>query len=372
MKELLIQTKGDTPALALVKDRRLVAYWPLEAQLVLAAGAIYKGRVGRVMKNLNALFVTLTKGVEGFLPLSEARGTQPRPGDSLLVQIKRPPQGKKAAYLTQDISLPGRFCMLLPYGNYAHASKRSEHRQAMKRRAQGLRPEGMGLVLRSKAEQATDEEIQAEIARLQADWEALLQKESSASAPMLMAPAPGILERILMDETALPERVITDDEKTADQLPFPGLIHPDPFGLYNVLTQLRQALRRRVYLPSGGLLVLDPTEAALVIDVNTAQDSKRAGDAYLRTNLEAAAEIARLLRLRRAGGMILIDFIDMDTDAQRLQVQQALETALRADSVKTEVLGFTRLGLMEMTRKKTDAPLPAQRLHEEDTTTNDA
>lgn len=372
MKELLIQTNGDTPAMALVKDRRLVAYWPLKQQLDLAAGAIYKGRVGRVMKNVNALFVTLTKGVEGFLPFSQLRGEQPRPGDSLLVQIKRPPQGKKAAYLTQDISLPGRFCMLLPYGNYAHASKRSEQRQAMKRRAQSLRPEGMGLVLRSKAEQAADEEIQAEITRLKVQWNALLQKEPAASPMTLIAPAPGILERLVMDEEPLPERVITDDEKTAAQLPFPSLIHPDPFGLYNVLTQLRQALRRRVYLPSGGLLVLDPTEAALVIDVNTAQDSKRAGDAYLRTNLEAAAEIARLLRLRRAGGMILIDFIDMDTDAQRKQVQQALEMALKEDPVKTEVLGFTRLGLMEMTRKKTDAPLLAQRLHEEDTTTNDA
>ncbi|NLX83747.1 MAG: ribonuclease E/G [Clostridiales bacterium] len=372
MKELLIKTRGDQPALALMKDRRLLEYWPLTQDTKWASGAIYKGRVCRVMNSLNALFVTLAPGVEGFLPFLEVRSEQPRPGEAVLVQIKRPPQGKKAAYLTQDISLPGRYCMLLPYSDYAHASKRAAHRQAMKRRAQQLRPSCMGLVLRSKAELAQDAEIKAEIARLQSDWDELMQKESASSAPALLRPAPKVLDQLLMDEEELPSRVITDDESAAKGLPFPSVIHSDPFSLYNVLTQLKQALRRRVYLPSGGLMVLDPTEAALVIDVNTAKDSKRAGDLLLRTNLEAAAEIARLLRLRRAGGIILIDFIDMDTDAQREQVQKALEMELAQDRVKTEILGFTRLGLMEMTRKRADAPLPAERLCKEETTADDA
>ncbi len=135
------------------------------------------------------------------------------------------------------------------------------------------------------------------------------------------------------------------------------MLHEDPFGLYEVNRQLEQSLKRRVYLPSGGNVVLDQCEAALLIDVNSANDTRGEGGTALRVNLEAAGEIARLLRLRRAGGIILIDFIDMRDDAQRARVADALKSALREDRAITEVLGFTRLGLLEMTRRRADAPL---------------
>ena len=367
MKELLLRTKGDTPALALTKDRRLLEYWNLDEDLAFKAGAVYLGRAGRVMKSLQALFVTLAPGVEGFLPFDELAGApRPEPGQALLVQVKKPPQGGKAAYLTCDIALPGRYAMLLPRGSHAAASKRVPDKQAMKQLARRLCPEGMGLVLRASAAAAEKDAIAAEIARLKTDWQDLLDRAGRAAAPALLTPAPGILARLLRDERELPEQVITDDERAARGLGLPTRVHPDPFGLYGVEQQLHQALRRVVRLPSGGQLVLDPCEAALLIDVNTAQDGKKAGDLMLRTNLEAANEIARLLRLRRAGGIILIDFIGMDTEAQRAVVQSALEEALKEDRITSEVLGFTRLGLMEMTRKKAEPKLPAQRLAEND------
>lgn len=362
MSEIALRSRGPSPALALLAERRLVEYWPLDEDLSLMAGAIYQGRAGRVMKSLGALFVTLAPGIEGFLPFDELAGAaRPAPGDSLLVQIKKPAQGSKAAYLTCDVTLPGRYAMLLPRGSAAHASKRVQDRQALRALARRLCPDGCGLVLRANAEDVDKGLIQSEIASLQAQWQALVAEAQTGSAPRLLQGAPDALTRLLTDERQLPKRILTDEAKAAQGYGLPIQEFEDPFSLYSVEQQLHRALRRRVYLPSGGLLVLDPCEAALLIDVNTAQDNAKGGDLILRTNVEAAAEIARLLRLRRVGGIILIDFIDMETDAQRAVVQSALEEALLCDRVMSEVLGFTRLGLLEMTRKKAQTPLPAQR-----------
>ena len=366
MKELLIHARGGMPALALLENRRLLEYASLQEDSALASGAVYLGRAGRVMKGLGAMFIRLASGVEGFLPFDELAGaSRPAPGDSLIVQIKRPAQGGKSAYLTCDIALPGRGAMLLPRGNYAHVSRRARDPAALRALARRLCPPGMGLVLRARAEQLPLEELAVEIASQQAYWEEL--RSRAGAAPMLLAPAPGALQRLLRDERVPPDRIVTDDEQAAAGLGLPVQLHPDPFSLYGVERQLRRALGRRVFLPSGGFLVLDQCEAALLIDVNSGSDSRRADDLTLRVNLEAAGEIARLLRLRRAGGIILIDFIDMPGQDQRDAVQAALAEALREDRVSSEVLGFTRLGLMEMTRRKAEAALevPLEREEEE-------
>lgn len=361
MTELLLQTRGLTPALALTRDRLLVDYRELREDLALMAGAIYLGRAGRVMKGLEAVFVSLGGGVEGFLPFSEMpEGIQLKPGDTALVQIKKPAQGGKAAYLTCDVALPGRFSLLLPQGGRAGASGRARNPKALRQLASELCPKGMGLVLRAQAQGADREDILKEISGQAETYRGLLEKAAQSTSPRLLLPAPDAVTRLLRDEQVLPERVITDEEKAARGLGFKVHVTENPFSLYGVEKQLHQALKRRVYLPSGGFLVLDPCEAALMIDVNSGQDTCKAGDLALKVNLEAAREIARLLRLRRAGGIILIDFIDMPGSEQRQQVQAALEEALREDPVKSEVLGFTRLGLMEMTRKKAQAPLLAQ------------
>lgn len=376
MNELLISTRGPSPAVALISDRRLMEYHELKEDLSLQAGAIHLGRAGRVMKNLRALFVRLAGGVEGFLPFDELLGKEiPRPGDELLVQVKKPQTGGKAAYLTCDLAFPGRYAMLLPFGSAAHASKRVNNRQAMRALARRLCPEGRGLVLRASAESADRALVSAEIAGQLAAFESVLARAEKAKAPALMLSAPSVTQRLLRDLRQLPDRVVADSEEEAQNLGLPCLVEEDPFARYGIQTQLRQALGRRVYLPSGGFLVLDPCEAALLIDVNTGHDAAKAGDPILRTNLEAAAEIARLLRIRRAGGIILIDFIDMQQESQREQVRQRLEEALKDDRVISEVLGFTRLGLLEMTRRRAESALYAENptdSPEEDRETDDA
>lgn len=367
MTELLLCTRGEKPRAALTRDRRLLEYMELEAPCAVSPETVLLGRAGRVMKSLGAMFVQLPEGREGFLPFSEmAADAQPQPGDAMVVQVKKPPLGNKAAYLSMDVSLVGRLAMLLPLGGAAHASRRAGDPAALGALAGQLRPEGMGLVLRANAEGASRQDILSEISLHLAAWGDILAKSRNLRAPAVLREAPGALARLLRDVQDMPQRTVTDDEKAAAALGVPLVMSDDPFALYGVEGQLYQALRRRVYLPSGGTLVLDPCEAATLIDVNTAGDTRKAGDLILRTNLEAAAEIARLLRLRRIGGVILIDFIGMKEKDQQDAVLSKLKEALRGDRVVSEVLGFTRLGLVEMTRRKGETPIPAQRLSEGD------
>jgi Ribonuclease G/E len=368
VNELLLSTRGDSPRAALVRDRKLLEILDLREDAACAAEAVHLGRAGRAMKSLGAVFVTLSGGREGFLPVSDMpEGFSPKGGDALPVQIRRPAAGGKAARLSMELTLSGRYAVLLYPGFAARASRRAEDPGALRKLAARLRPEGFGLVLRSNAEEAPEADVKSEVTGLKSRMEALLEQAKTASAPALLEGAPGPVHRLLRDLREPPARVVTDDEAAAAPYGLPAVSSPDPFGLYGVEAQLNKALARRVYLPTGGTLVLDPCEAGLVIDVNTAGDAATGGDPKLRTNLEAAAEIARLLRLRRAGGIVLIDFIDLKEERHREAVLARLREALRDDRAATEVLGFTRLGLVEMTRRRTEAALPAQRLGEGET-----
>ena len=363
--DLALRLRGGKPRGALLQERRLVEYWDLDEPSAVSPEAVLLCRAGRVMKSLGAMFVSLPEGLEGFLPFDEMAGeVQPRPGDSLIVQVKKPSAGGKAAYVSMDVSLAGRLVMLLPLGRAAHASRRAGDPSALAALANKLKPEGMGLVLRMNAQGVPEEQILAEISLHISRWQEIIDRSKSLKAPAVLLSSPDPLTRMLRDLKEPIRQVISDDGKAAEALGLPFSLSEDPFALYGVEQQLAAALRRRVYLPSGGTLVLDPCEAALMIDVNTARDTRRSGDLILRTNLEAAEEIARLLRLRRAGGVILIDFIDMKSKEQQETVLVRLREALREDRILTEVLGFTRLGLVEMTRRKADAALPAQRLAE--------
>ena len=363
MTQLIIQYHSGQPRAALLSDRRLVEYFELNEDPAQNPEAVLLGRAGRVMKNLKAMFVQLPGQQEGFLPFDEMPpGVKVNPGDALIVQIRKPARGEKAAFLTMDIGLAGRLVMLLPKSAASHVSKRAGDRGSLALLAEKLRPQGMGLVLRASAEGAAEADIACEVEKHLTVWREIESKARLIKAPALLFPAPGPIERLLRDAQSLPERVVTDDLERSAWFGLPQSFSDRPFALFQVEQQLQDARRRRVYLPSGGTLVLDPCEAATLIDVNTAKDTKKNGDAWLRANIEAAAEIARLLRLRRVGGIILIDFIDMREESQRETVLQAIREALLEDPVTSEVLGFTRLGLLEMTRRKADVPLPAQRL----------
>ena len=365
MKELVIRSKGGQPAAALTQGGRLMAYFPLSSPPEISPEAVFLGKAGRVLKNLEALFVSLPGGASGFLPFSEIPGGErPRGGEAIIVQVKKPPQGNKAAFLTMDIALPGHLSLLLPRGRVAHASTRLEgaEKAALTRLAARLKPEGMGLVLRASAQDAGEAAIKADIAGLIDAWQTVLEKAQTRPAPALLLPAPHPLERILREERQPPKRALSDDVKAASGLGIPVEESADPFALYNIPHQLHQALKRRVYLPSGGTLVIDPCEAGTVIDVNTGRNSVRGQDIILKTNLEAAREAARIIRLRGVGGIVLIDFIDMKTEGHRERVLAAFEEAVKDDPVKTVAHGFTQLGILEATRKKAMPALQAQTL----------
>ncbi len=368
MSLLLIECHGAQREIALLEEGRLVEYVMDSHQAGLSAEDIYMGQVGRVMKSLSAVFVRLSGDTEGFLPFHEIPGGKaPRPGDRLLVQVKRPPQGSKAAYLTCDISLPGSQVLLMPMSQALRVSKRvmdEDERRRLLLMAKALAPAGCGLVMRQESIGKEADDIRPELDRLFARWQDIQAEAAGRTAPCPIAQAPDALTKLLRELREKPERMVSNQ---AELLPDLGIAvtHADnPMQLYDVRHQLAKALRRKINLKSGATLVIDPCEAMTVIDVNTAKSALgRDRDKSLRdTNTEAAREIARLMRLRRIGGIVLIDFIDMDAAESRAQVLEALKTALAGDPVKTAVHGFTSLGLVEMTRKKADAPLAAANL----------
>ncbi len=368
MNLLLVQTGADAAEYAAMEDGRLTEYACLRAGATALTEGVWLGKVSRVMKSLSAVFVRLSPQLEGFLPLSEIPfETKAQPGDELIVQVRKPPVQGKGPFLSCDVALAGRLAILLPLSRARHVSGRVEDREERERLlsvAGELAPQGMGLVMRAQSAGLTRDAAAAEVAELLAQWTEILKKAAASRAPALLRGSPEPLARLLRDLAYTPEKIVANAEPASLPAGIPLERCPQPFALWGVREQLRKALRRRIYLKSGGTLVVDPCEAMTVIDVNTAQSSSgRDKEAsVLALNLEAAQEIARVLRLRRAGGIVLIDFIGMQQEGNREKVLAALEAALKKDRVKTVVHGFTSLGLVEMTRRKADEPLDAETL----------
>lgn len=368
MNQLLVYYDGAGREIALMEEGQLVEYHRDGRQGGLSNEDIYLGQVGRVMKNLAAAFVRLSRDSEGFLPFAEIpSGQVPRPGDAILVQVKKPPQGGKAAYLTASIALPGSLLILTPLSPARHVSKRVRD-EAERRRllalAGELAPEGTGLIMREDSQGRALSELLPEYERLRDTWVQVQLAAAQRSAPCPVLEAPDELTRLLREARVQPDRVLSNRPEALEGLPVPADFSEDPMRLFEVRGRLEKALRRKVHLKSGATLVIDPCEALTVIDVNTAQNvaGRDRARALRDTNVEAAQAIARLLRLRRIGGIVLIDFIDMDGAEDRALVLRALGEALERDPVKTAVHGFTSLGLVELTRKKSDTALAAQTL----------
>lgn len=368
MTQLLLSYADDRQRMALMTDGRLVDYREEQGLPGPRAEDIYLGKVGRVMKGLSAAFVRLTPQDEGFLPFDRIMGgKQPQPGDSLLVQVRRPPQMGKGAYLTGDITLPGRLVVLLPLSGGCRVSRRVEdekQRARLMELAKRLKPAGMGIILRDEAQLSEEAEIAAELEQLKAQWADMHKAGLSLTAPATVRSAPGALESLLRETKEDIEAVITDDPERAAGLNLPVRFVQDPMGLNRVPQLLGAARRRKVPLKSGATLVIDPCEAMTAIDINTAKQhlGRDRDKALLKTNLEAVQEIARLLRLRRIGGMVLVDFIDMDAEGDRDAVLEAMRQATANDPARVTIHGFTALGLLEMTRARTDQALTAQTL----------
>ena len=355
-KTVLIRHTEGQREIALMEGKRLLSFCR-DTGGGITAEQIYLGKIDRIVKGMEAAFVRLGGDSIGFLPFSECK-EKPRSGDLILVQVKKPPVGEKAAYLTCDIALAGRYALLTPFTQRYAISKKIEDEETRGRLhelAARLAPEGIGMVMRTESAEASEEAISADIEALKAAWEETMQKRSEVSEPCLLKGREDALLRLLRDEHGEIEQILTDQPGEIKNGSIPVHACLAPFDLYNVPAKLEKSMARKVWLDCGGYLVIDPTEAMTVIDVNSGKfTGNKTGteNTFLKLNLEAAKEIARLLRLRNIGGIVIIDFVDMRDESSRAAVREALEEALRDDPVKAVVHGFTSLGLMEMTRKK--------------------
>ena len=365
MKRILMEKGEKGLRLALMEENALLAYLTDDGGSI-AAEQIYLARADRILPGMEACFVHLTNRENGFLPFSECK-EKPSSGDQLLVQVKKPPVGDKLAYVTEDIALAGRYVILAPLSPMLTVSRRVEDdaaRQRLLDLGKRMTPQGMGLIMRHESDGAEEADMAREIAALLQKWQGILAKAAAAQPPCRIEERESALQRLLRDEQGGIDEIVTNAPEEAENAGLPLRICESPFTLYNLESKLRKSLARKVWLDCGGFLVIDRTEAMTVIDVNSGKflgNRSDAESAFLRLNLEAAKEIARLLRLRNLSGVIIIDFVDMQAEESRDQVLAAMQSCLRHDPVKTVIHGFTSLGLMELTRKKTEgapAPLP--------------
>ena len=353
MRILLMERRPEGTALALLDARELMDYRSVPEE-GLCAETVLVGRVRQNAHGMAAAFVSLPGNQVGFLPEAEAK--QPlHPGDFVLVQVKKPASGTKGPYLTQDISLAGRGLVLLPLNTAVGVSSRVEdeaQREALKNLAVHIKPEGMGLIMRQAAEEMDENALQEELGRLAERWRTIKQAAAAPNGLRLLWPGRSALEQAMEDFGQI-DRLILDHEDPAAPR---HEVREHPFADFAVNEQLEKLCRRQVWLPSGGFVVVDPCEALTAIDVNTGKSVGRGGDReqlFLRTNLEAADMIARILRVRGVGGIVIIDLIDIESEKARQTVLERFQTLMRGDPVKCVVHGFTSLGLLEMTRKKT-------------------
>src|SRR3984885_1288959 len=378
--------------IALLEGRTLVEHYVSRAtdDDTQIDGNIYRGRVQNVLPGMEAAFIDIGTPKNAVLYRGDVRydtddvesgaSGQPRiedvlrPGQTILCQVTKNPIGAKGARLTQEVSLPGRFVVLVPNSTAYGISKRLEdgERKRLRRIVDAIRPQGHGLIVRTAAAGASADELEADVERLTRQWEEIASRSTEGQGPQLLYREPAIAVRVIREELNREYRaVVIDDLDLYEQVrDYVGAVNPeladrveyfDPaveslpvFERYHVHEQLHKALDRKVYLPSGGSLVIDRAEALTVIDVNTGKNvgTTNLEETVYRNNLEAAEEVARQLRLRDIGGIIVIDFIDMEVRENRDKVGAALRSALAQDKTRTQVFDISELGLVEMTRKR--------------------
>jgi len=353
-------------------------------------GNIYRGRVQNVLPGMEAAFVDIGTPKNAVLYRGDVRFDRDdvetasnntmrieqmlRAGQTILCQVTKNPIGAKGARLTQEVSLPGRFVVMVPNSSAFGISKRLDdnERKRLRRIVDDVRPKGHGLIVRTAAEGASQEELGHDVERLAAQWAAIEAEAGRSSAPGLLYREPDLAVRSVREEFNREYRgVVIDDEELFLQVrDYIEQVNPeladrvelyDPvaenmpvFERFHVHEQLHKALDRKVWLPSGGSIIIERTEALTVIDVNTGKNvgTSNLEETVYRNNLEAAEEIARQLRLRDIGGIIVIDFIDMEIRENRDKVASALRSALARDKTRTQVFDISELGLIEMTRKR--------------------
>ncbi|MCF6743224.1 Rne/Rng family ribonuclease, partial [Blastococcus sp. KM273128] len=385
-RKMVIRQRGERTQIAVLEDDVLVEHYVTQASATSFAGNVYLGRVQNVLPSMEAAFVDIGKGRNAVVYAGEVNwdavglsGKQRsieqafKSGDKILVQVTKDPIGHKGARLTQQINLPGRFLVYVPGGSMTGISRKlpDTERQRLKDILKKIVPEDAGVIIRTAAEGASEEELTRDVNRLKAQWDVIKQKsESTTNAPTLLYGEPDLAIRVIRDvfNEDFKELVVQGDDAWDTVEAYVAHVSPelserltrytgegDVFRDLRIDEQLTKALDRKVWLPSGGSLVIDRTEAMTVVDVNTGKFTGSGGNleqTVTRNNMEAAEEIVRQLRLRDIGGIIVIDFIDMVLESNRDLVLRRLTECLGRDRTKHQVAEVTSLGLVQMTRKR--------------------
>ncbi|HEX5272864.1 MAG TPA: Rne/Rng family ribonuclease, partial [Gemmataceae bacterium] len=385
-RTMAVRDLGDRTQIAVLEDGVLVEHYVTRASATSYVGNVYLGRVQNVLPSMEAAFVDIGKGRNGVLYAGEvnwdAAGLEGKSraienalksGETILVQVTKDPVGHKGARLTSQISLPGRFLVYVPGGGMTGISRKlpDTERHRLKSILKKIVPEDAGVIIRTAAEGATEEELTRDVERLTAQWAAIQDKAGQSKAPpVLVYGEPDLAIRVVRDvfNEDFDRLIVQGDQAWSTVSSYVADVAPDLrdrvsqhtgdgdlFHELRVDEQLTKALSRKVFLPSGGSLVIDRTEAMTVIDVNTGKFIGAGGNleqTVTRNNLEAAEEIVRQLRLRDIGGIIVIDFIDMVLESNRDLVHRRLIECLGRDRTKHQVAEVTSLGLVQMTRKR--------------------
>lgn len=380
-KLIFTKLRGKTVSV-LVSPKRILQIEAEPEKEAECLGAIYIGKVRNVVKNLGAAFVEYQPGVNGYLSLSECNGSRPlRCGDEIPVQITRAAVKTKDAVLSSNLCLTGHYVVLTSQSGKLGISARIRDggwRAELKAQWESRSPKDYGLIVRTNAHMAPFETIWEETDLLQKKLHKIYSDaEYRTCYSTLYQPESFVIQTVSNMRKSETGEIVTDIPEIYEELCHSGLfsdslsdiglrLYSDEtyplWALYHLETALDRALSRQVWLKSGGYLVIDPTEAMTVIDVNTGKNAgkKTASETYFNTNLEAASEIAAQLRLRNLSGIILVDFIDMETKEQNRELLSSFRKYLAMDPVKTVLVDMTALGLVEITRKKIKRPLHEQ------------
>jgi ribonuclease E len=379
---MLVHADPRGTQIAVLEEGQIVEHYVTRAHDRSLVGNVYLGRVQNVLPGMEASFVDIGEARNGVLYASEVGiageegeevpriETVLKSGQPILVQVTKDPMRAKGARLTALVSLAGRHLVLVPEAGSVGVSRRLPDRERARLRdlAAAVKPDGHGLIVRTAAEGASQLDVERDLRRLVTAWEEISNKAQRASAPALVYQEPDLEVRVIRDLFNREiNRCVIDDRDLEELLrgyirqTTPDLDHrlelydkPLPiFEEFRVAEQIRKSLDRRVWLPSGGHIVIDRTEAMTVIDVNTGKfvGKKTLEETVFRTNKEAAVEVARQLRLRDIGGIIVIDFIDMEVLENRDEVIKTFRHELERDRTRTQVFDISPLGLVQMTRK---------------------